>query len=181
MNDVGPARVIVGLSGSLASFQALRRAVAEARARGAALHVVHAYPATSTSQPSLYQAMSESRRDLAEERVAEYLAAALGGPPLGLRYRQVVVEGAGPVAALLAEVRGPDDLVVVGTGCQARRRPRWRTSVGERCLRRATCPVLVVPAPPLARELRQRRLRWRELEQHLAVDAATVHRLPRRH
>lgn len=178
MNETGPARVIVGLSGSLASFQALRRAVTEARSRGAALHVVHAYPATCTSQPTLYPVMWESRRQLAEERVTDYLAEALGGPPVGLRCRQVVLEGIMPAAALLAQVRGPDDLIVVGTGGRLRRGPRWHTPVAERCLRRATCPVLVVPAPPLARELRRRRLRWRELEQHLAADAATVYRLP---
>jgi nucleotide-binding universal stress UspA family protein len=180
MNHTGPARVIVGLSGSLASFQALRRAVTEARSRGAALHVVHAYPATCTSQPSLYPAMSESRRQLAGERVADYLAEALGGPPLGLPYRQFVVEGIGPAAALLAQVHGPDDLIVVGTAGRSGWRPRWRSPVAEQCVRRSTCAVLVVPAPALARELRRRRLPWRELEEQLASDASTVHRLPRR-
>ena len=50
MNESGQSRVVVGVSGSLASKAALQWAAAEAALRGATLHVVRAWePARRTA------------------------------------------------------------------------------------------------------------------------------------
>jgi nucleotide-binding universal stress UspA family protein len=72
---------------------------------------------------------------------------ALGGVPTDVRVEAWVVEG--PVApALIRYASGEDDLLVVGAGTPQR---FWRRGVADACVREATCPVVVVPPPAMAR------------------------------
>ena len=140
-------RVFVGISESLAGLQALRFAVAEARRRQATLHVVRAW--RYVAPWSGYDPQT-SRVDLADAANATLLRSfetAMGAVPQDLTVVLVTVE-ARAGQALVAAADSADDLLVLGAFTR-----RWRLvrSVVRYCVRRAACPVVVVPAPPLAR------------------------------
>ncbi|MEU9106348.1 universal stress protein [Streptomyces xanthophaeus] len=91
------------------------------------------------------------------------------GPRRGLRRRAarchprgLTVRGS-PGAALVDVARGPDDLLVVGTGSRAPLRRLLRPSVARYCMSHAACPVLAVPPSPLQAQLESvhRRNVWR--------------------
>jgi nucleotide-binding universal stress UspA family protein len=171
MNETGPPRVVVGVNGSLASLQAIRQAVAEARRRGAGLNVVHAEPARASSQASTLANEVDRQTGAALRIVDNWLDEALGGPPAGLPLRMTVTEGMAPGPALVGQVRDQDDLLVIGASSPRRIGVRWAVGVGDYCTRHADCPVLVVPPPQLARELGGRAgLRWWQIERQLAED-----------
>jgi nucleotide-binding universal stress UspA family protein len=144
-------------------LQALRRAVAEAQARGARLHAVRAWPQLPTSW---YVSIDDQRYRLAEgavKLVDQAFIDILGAFPVGVVVETVAVPGE-PGPLLVNEANRPDDLLVVGTGRRGFRR-LLRHDVARYCLAHATCPVLVVPAPTGAESPRAmlRQLR-RELE-----------------
>jgi nucleotide-binding universal stress UspA family protein len=103
----GPARVLAGVDGSAVSQEALRWADAEAQRRQVPLVVVHAAVGVRsgldpTPLPSPSQAAAPLRA---------WVERALGAQ----RAAQVEqVAQARPAAALLLDLAGPDDLVVVG-------------------------------------------------------------------
>ena len=101
---------------------------------------------------------------------------ALGGPPPGLRVCLTVVEDGAPGRALLRQVLGDDSLVVVGSSRRRRFGVRRHMAVGPYCVRRAACPVLVVPPARMVRELSGRRgPRWRAIERQLAEELQVRH------
>jgi len=179
-------RVVVGVDTTLSGLHALRQAVAEARVRGLALHAVRTWgppaPDQLTLDPAAVPGVGLVRRPpaqgpdgpaghprpaaLAAAIVDRAFAETMGGEPPDLPVRTVVMpDPAGPV--LVEYACRDNDLLVVGAG--RRRFPRLRGSpVVRYCLRHASCPVLVVPPPPLTRAgspkalLRQL---WRELDQ----------------
>ena len=153
MDDGRPGRVIVGVDTSLSGLQALRTAVAEARQRHAPLHAVRTWePAPSdpgfaeTRARGPHGALAAAARTVMHRAFAE----TFGGPPTDLLVHTVVVPDApGPV---LVEYACRDrDLLVVGAGRRGVLRRLRGSAVVRYCVRRATCPVLVVPPPPLTR------------------------------
>ena len=171
MNETGPPRVVVGVDGSIASLQALRQAVAEARRRGGELNVVHVDPAFVSSWESISASQVDRRTETALRIVDNWLDEALGGPPADLPLRTTVIEEMAPGPALVGQVGGQDELLVIGASSSRRVGVRWAFGVGDYCTRHARCPVLVVPPPQLARDLGGRSgLRWRQIELQLAED-----------
>jgi nucleotide-binding universal stress UspA family protein len=148
-------RVVVGVSGSLGSLQALRLAADEARAREATLVAVIAWvppggDLSERSHPSPY--LRQIWREAARQRLADAFDAGLGGLPDDVAVVARIERGeSGPV---LVDVAGsPDDLLVIGTG---RRSPIGRAlhkSIGRYCLAHAKCPVLAVPPSALMDEV----------------------------
>jgi nucleotide-binding universal stress UspA family protein len=143
MGEKRIGRVIVGVDESLAGYQALRYAVAQARARSVGLTAVRAFQCTAVGAQ-----WATVMREAAECEVAQAFADALGGPPHDVETLVLVVEG--PAGATLISVADqPCDLLVIGGS----RRHRWRssrTNVARVCSRRAVCPVVIVPPPELA-------------------------------
>src|ERR1700678_3160825 len=123
-------RVVVGVSGSLGSLQALRLAADEARARSATLVPVIAWVPpggdfAERSHPSTY--LRRVWRDAARERLTEAFDEALGGLPDTLPVQQRIERGeAGPVLVDVADQ--PGDLLIIGTG---------RRSLARRALHRS--------------------------------------------
>ena len=164
-------RVVVGVDGSPAGLQALRWAAAEARRRGVELCAVRAW-CPATAWPGV--AVEDWRPSIAARRprasCARPSAPRWGAIPADLRVQAWAVEG--PVAqTLIGYAHGHDDLLVVGAS--VRRWPRG-DRVARTCLRRAPCPVVVVPAPALARAGRGRAVRrqlCREAEQFVQAHA----------
>jgi nucleotide-binding universal stress UspA family protein len=154
-------RVVVGVSGSLGSLQALRLAADEARARSATLVPVIAWVPpggdfAERSHPSPY--LRQIWREAARQRLADAFDAGLGGLPDDVAVVARIERGeTGPV---LVDVAGsPDDLLVIGTG---RRSPIGRAlhkSIGRYCLAHAQCPVLAVPPSALMAELGNGRMK----------------------
>lgn len=146
MDSDRPGRVVVGVHPTLSGLQALRVAVAQARARGAELHAVRvATPSTPQRRGEATDGPSESAM-----MITNAFEDTMGGPPSDLEVRAVVMpDTPGPV---LSEYACRDaDLLVLGSGRRGRLRRPWGSRVVRYCLARAGCPVLVVPPPPLAR------------------------------
>ncbi|HZP53348.1 universal stress protein [Actinocrinis sp.] len=156
--DIGPGpRVFVGVDRSIPGLAALRFAVAEARRRGTDLHAVRvASVLTLTETKEIDAAFDE----------------ALGGFPADVTVHRELLVGA--VADTLARrARNPEDVLIVGTDGAGRWHGLWSRSISRECLRKAHCPVLIVPGPQMAIEVRRRR--WlphhRELLSGLDFDA----------
>jgi nucleotide-binding universal stress UspA family protein len=154
-------RVVVGVSGSLGSLQALRLAADEARAREATLVAVIAWVPpggdfAERSHPSPY--LRQIWRDAAKQRLADAFDAGLGGLPDDVTVLARIDRGEpGPV---LVDVAGsPDDLLVIGTGRRSPIGRALRKSIGRYCLAHARCPVLAVPPSALMEQLGNGRLK----------------------
>ncbi|MFE8948262.1 universal stress protein [Streptomyces sp. NPDC007856] len=163
------ARVVVGVSGSLGSVTALRRATALARRLGAELWPVLAWeppggdPAARRSPAA--GLLVEDWQRLAGQRLASVLEEIFGGDAPGVPMHAVVVRGAvGP--ALVATADRDNDVLVVGAGRRGLQRA-FSGRVSRHCLAHAVCPVLAVPPSPLESELLSvhRRNMW-----HLRMD-----------
>jgi len=137
--DSGPGpRVFVGVDRSIPGLTALRFAVAEARRRGAPLFAVR---------------VSEHLTLREAHEIDEAFAEALGGYPADVVVRREILVG--PVAETLTRrARYDTDVLIVGThGASGRRRVFGNYSISRDCVRRARCPVLVVPGPEMAAAL----------------------------
>ncbi|HTZ09061.1 MAG TPA: universal stress protein, partial [Acidimicrobiales bacterium] len=140
----GP-RLVVGVDGTPAAAAALRWAVAEARLRGAVLHVVHAWPypveMAVSSAGGVVPPLGDMRR-WAEEVIDEAVADAVG-PDL------TVVRDAWSEtpAVALVEASAGAALLVVGTRGHRRLTGLFLGSVSQYVAVHAHCPVVVVHAP----------------------------------
>ncbi|QTD97203.1 universal stress protein [Streptomyces cyanogenus] len=163
------ARVVVGVSGSLNSVTALRRATALARRLGVELWPVLAWeppggdPAARRA-PADGPLLDEWQR-LARQRLASVLYEIFGTESPGVPVHAVVVRGA-PGPALVATADRETDVLVVGTGRRGLQRA-FSARVSRHCVSRARCPVLAVPPSPLESALLSvhRRNTW-----HLRLD-----------
>ncbi|GIH21087.1 universal stress protein [Rugosimonospora africana] len=142
-------RVIVGVQDSVAGLQALRRGVEEARRRRATLYLVRVAPGSVDryAGPGVWAA---ELAVWAGEYAQQTLAKSLGAIPGDVEMRTVALQGA-VAPALLRFADRDDDLLVVGDAQSPGVRRLWSGRVARQCVRRATCPVLVVPPPALSR------------------------------
>jgi nucleotide-binding universal stress UspA family protein len=152
MNNAGT--IIVGVSQSVPGLQALRFAVDEARRRGMPLHAVRAWPSPATTRAGSTVLWRDKSAGYARRYVSDAFDAALGGFPGDVEITVAAPSGRADVA--LKEAAASDaDLLVVGAPAN-----RWRHSwVVRGCTRDASCPVIVVPPPELARALRHESIR----------------------
>lgn len=138
------SRIVVGVDGSDRSLEALRWAAEQARLTGSQLHVVTGwfYPQFPTpfgivpELPLPPDPMAEARGRL------EQAVAAVLGVQSNLDLRVEVVRG-NPAVVLLDAAKGAD-LLVVGSQGMGRFEALLLGSVCERCVRRATCPVVII-------------------------------------
>jgi nucleotide-binding universal stress UspA family protein len=136
-------RVFVGVDRSIPGLAALRLAVAEARGRDAALHAVRVEPELAMHHNEVFDAAFDD---------------AFGGQPPDVRIRCEVLIG--PVAeALTRRAHYSTDILVVGTDAHGWWHRLWYGSISRSCVRKAHCPVLVVPGPEMA-FVSRRKYRW---------------------
>ncbi|MFI8828661.1 universal stress protein [Streptomyces sp. NPDC053431] len=148
------SRIVVGVSGSLASLAALRQAAALARREGAGLLAVLAWEPPEGE--ALYARMPDRAwarmwADDARSRLARAFEDGLGGVPEAMAVERRIVRDA-PAAALVAAADEPGDVLVIGCARAHGRfgRPR-RRPVLRAVMARAEGPVVVVPGPVLRR------------------------------
>jgi nucleotide-binding universal stress UspA family protein len=134
-------RVVAGIDGSARSLEALRWAAAEARARDADLHVVHAWRVPAVAVATAFARVPED--GLLEEAGQVVLDAALADPGLvDTRAHGHLVRDS-PVRAVIERAAGAG-LVVVGTRGRGRVSGALLGSVSRQLLHHAPCPVVVV-------------------------------------
>jgi nucleotide-binding universal stress UspA family protein len=148
----GVRRIIVGVSGSPGSLQALRHAADLARVHEAALVPVLAWlppggDLADRSHPSPY--LRTVWRDAAWRRLWEAIDLALGGVPEDVAFESDVVRG-DPGRVLVDVASHPDDMLVIGAGRRGALAHALSCRVSRYCLARAQCPVVAVPPPALA-------------------------------
>lgn len=145
-------RVIVGVSGSPGSLQALRHAVDLARDHHAELVLVLAWlPPGGEAQGRCPPAPGLDRdwRDAAKSRLRLAIEEGLGALPADVLCTPEVVRGpVGPVLVVVAD--RVDDALVVGAGRRGAVGRLLHTRIAPFCLAHAGCCVVAVPPPPLA-------------------------------
>lgn len=144
-----PGRVVVGVSGSLGSLAALRRAVDEARRSQRLLLPVLAWTPPG-GEMSYRRAPCPQLAKVWEDNAVEQLCTAfeegLGGRPTDLPVQPMVVRAdAGYALCDIAD--RPADLLVVGTGRRGGLTRLAHAGVSRHVLAHAVCPVLAVPPP----------------------------------
>jgi nucleotide-binding universal stress UspA family protein len=141
-------RIVVGIDGSPESKETLQWAVAEAKLRGAALRVVHAWAfpyiaAGPGLDPMLDGQMIDDARRSAEELVERELSE-LGDEAAGVDIERILVEGA--AAPALIEAAEGSDLLVVGSRGHGGFSGLLLGSVSQQCSHHAPCPLVIVRA-----------------------------------
>jgi nucleotide-binding universal stress UspA family protein len=139
--------IVVGADGSEASDRALRWALQEGRRRGWTVEVVTAF-----GHPALGGGLGETTvtrqaRQAAEKAQVEQLAKVAADDQDGVTIAAEVVQGH-PVDLLVSAARHARLLVVASRG-YGRLHRALMGSVAAGCIRNATCPVVVLPAPHL--------------------------------
>jgi nucleotide-binding universal stress UspA family protein len=137
--------IVAGVDGSEGGRRALDWAAGEAVIRGAALQAVIAWswdgmeygpvPATSPQEAAGYA------RDILDREVKALIGRRGPARPVAAE----VIEGR-PADVLAAAGRSAD-LLVLGSHGHSRVRHTVLGSVSEECIRKAACPVVVIPVP----------------------------------
>jgi nucleotide-binding universal stress UspA family protein len=137
--------IVVGVDGSDGGRRALDWAIGEADARGSAVEAVTAWswdglefgPVTATNP----QEAEERATRLLDDEIRALVARHGSHIPVAAQ----VIEGS-PGAALAHAARSAD-LLVLGSHGHSRVRHTVLGSVSEDAIRRAACPVVVIPVP----------------------------------
>ena len=152
------SEIVVGVDGSSGGDAALRWAIEEARLRGAEVHAVHAFDmppppvgVTPIGPPGpVAEVTPDELEDLrrnatagAQAALDEALARAAGETE-GVRVRGSLLQG--PPATALVEAARDAELLVVGTRGHGAVHELVLGSVSHECARKASCPVVVLPA-----------------------------------
>jgi nucleotide-binding universal stress UspA family protein len=159
----GAGRLIVGTSGSPGSLHALRYAEGLARAHGAVLIPVLAWDTPGGDYAVRVPPAGQLRQEwqvLARQRLRDALIAVWGEDPDDPLVEPHIERG--PAGWVLVKLAcRPGDVLVVGAGRRGALARMAFPRVSRYCLAHAQCPVVAIPPPALARELRHSRLAWK--------------------
>lgn len=137
--------IVVGVDGSEGGRRALRWAVDQARVWGAAVRVVAVWSWDGIeSLPPVAGSPPEERArtaKLVSREIDELPAAIRDGVPISVE----LVEGR--AADVLSSAASGADLLVLGSHGHGRVWHAVAGSVSEECVRKAACPVVIVPVP----------------------------------
>jgi nucleotide-binding universal stress UspA family protein len=137
--------IVVGVDGSDGGRRALRWAINEAVHTGATVEAVTAWHWDGVEVPHVVATnpWEESRR--AEEISKHEVESALTEAGADVPITREVVQG--PPAAILANAARRAALLILGSHGHGRMHQAVLGSVSEECIRRANCPVVVIPVP----------------------------------
>jgi nucleotide-binding universal stress UspA family protein len=136
-------RIVVGVDGSEGGRRALAWAVREAAVRGGTVQAVVAWRWDGVDLPPRAATHPDQERDRARQVLAEELAMVPEIERARVSVASEVVEGR--AADVLAAAALDADLLVLGSHGHSRVRHTVLGSVSEECIRKATCPVVVIP------------------------------------
>jgi nucleotide-binding universal stress UspA family protein len=137
--------IVVGVDGSEGGRRALRWALAEAHRTEAAVKAVTAWDWDAIAHTSPVHTSPARQRERAEAICAREVAAVVAEVGSAVPVIRDVVEGPED-RVLTAAARGARMLVLGSHGC-GHLHHAVADSVGAACIRRSTCPVVVVPDP----------------------------------
>jgi nucleotide-binding universal stress UspA family protein len=141
---------------------ALRFAEIMARAHGAVLVPVIAWVPPGGDRADQIQPSGQLRQqwqEMAARRLRDALAMVWGRVPDDLPLDPRVERG--PAGWVLVNVACRDgDVLLVGAGRRGPLRRILACRVGRYCVAHASCPVMLVPPPDLARDMTRLRLAW---------------------
>jgi nucleotide-binding universal stress UspA family protein len=145
-------RIVVGVSGSPGSLQALRHAADLARMHQVPLVPVLAWlppggDLADRSHPSPY--LRGIWRDAAWQRLWDAMDLAFGGIREDVAIEPDVIRGE-PGHVLVGIACHLDDVLVIGAGRRGNLAHALSCRIGRYCLAHAGCPVVAVPPPALA-------------------------------
>ena len=148
-------RIVVGVSGSAGSLQALRYAVQLARKEAATLAPVLAWTPPGGDMADRRCPNPELRRiwtQAASDRLCQAIELAIGGTPADVEFAPAIVRGeAGQALTDVADA--PGDVLVIGAGRRGILSRLLGSRVSKYCLAHARCPLVAVPPSQLAGEL----------------------------
>ena len=136
--------ITVGVDGSAESVAALRWACREAALRGAQVHAMHVREAQCHSLASYAVPAQASPDESSADSIDDLVRSVQADQAPDVAVRVEVVDGL--AARVLLERCAGADMLVLGTASDT---PGTGRSVGpviRACLRRATCPVVVISA-----------------------------------
>jgi nucleotide-binding universal stress UspA family protein len=136
--------VTVGVDGSAESVAALRWACREASLRGAQVHAVHVREAQCHSLASYAVPAQASPDDFSDDSIDDLVRSVQADQAPDVEVRVQVVDGL--AARVLLERCEGADMLVLGTASDTPGAGRPLGPVIRACLRRATCPVVVISA-----------------------------------
>jgi nucleotide-binding universal stress UspA family protein len=158
----GVGRLIVGTSGSPGSLHALRYAEGLARAHSTVLIPVLAWDTPGGEYVERAAPSGQLRQEwhiLASRRLRDALIAVWGEDPDDPLVEPHVERG--PAGWVLVNLAcRPGDVLIVGAGRRGALAQLVFSKVSRYCLAHAQCPVVAIPPPALAHELRHSRLAW---------------------
>jgi nucleotide-binding universal stress UspA family protein len=142
-------RVVVGVDGSVESAAAFRWACREASLRGAEVHAVHVREANCHSLASYAVPASDSSDSPQDDDGVDSAEPPRSIVPdqstcPGVQVRTEVVDGL--AARVLLDRAAGADMLVLGTASDTTGALRSAGPVIRACLRRASCPVVVISA-----------------------------------
>ena len=152
----GTYRIVVGVDGSDGGRRALEWAVREAAFRGGTVQAVIAWRWDTADLPLRATTHPDQERERAEDVLAHEIQALPEFVRSGVPIATEVVEGR--AADVLTAAARDADLLVLGSHGHGRVRHTVLGSVSEECIRKAKCPVVVLPmgtdmqAPPRSTE-----------------------------
>jgi nucleotide-binding universal stress UspA family protein len=139
----GTCRIVVGVDGSEGGRRALLWAVREAAAREGTVHAVIAWRWDSVDLPPYAATHPDELRRCAEQVLTEEIQAIPGFERSGVPIAAEAVGGWAP--DVLAAAARSADLLVLGSHGHGRMHHTVLGSVSEECVRKASCPVVVIP------------------------------------
>ena len=136
-------RIVAGVDGSEGGRRALQWAVREAAARGGTVQAVTTWRWDTPDLPPHATTHPDQERERAESTLATEIDAIPEFERCGVTVATEVVEGR--AADVLTGVARDADLLVLGSHGHGRIRHTVLGSVSEECIRKAVCPVVVLP------------------------------------
>ena len=137
--------IVVGVDGSDGGRRALDWAVQEADARGSAVVAVTAWSWDGLEFGPVTATNPAEARERAGRLLDDEIHALITRHGSHLPVASEVVEGS--ASDVLAEAARTADLLVLGSHGHSRVRHTVLGSVSEACVRKAACPVVVIPVP----------------------------------
>jgi nucleotide-binding universal stress UspA family protein len=138
-------RIVVGVDGSVGGRLALAWAVNEAVKRGGTVEAVIAWHWDGVRRAPIVDVSSADAKQHATEILDRELAAINAAASPANPIAGMVVAGT-PADVLIRAATGAD-LLVLGSHGHGHLRHAVLGSVSEQCIRRAPCPVVVIPVP----------------------------------
>lgn len=137
--------IVVGVDGSDGGRRALDWAVGEADARNSAIEAVTAWSWDGVDFGPVIATNPQEAKERATRMLDDEIRALVARHGSHIPVAAQVIEGS--PGATLAHAGRSADLLVLGSHGHSRVRHTVLGSVSEDCIRRATCPVVVIPVP----------------------------------